>query len=144
LANRSIDPEPGSLLIGSTMSIRVADPSNDRLQISDLIAVDEGPSRITMGQIIDRQGQPSQRVFLTSFDSSSLIIYDPEARAIDVRVPTGRGPTALVVDNAHALAYVAHFTDSYVGVIDLDARHSSFGTLIMTLGNPTAPRGDDR
>jgi hypothetical protein len=39
---------------------------------------------------------------------------------------------------------VAHFTDSYVGVIDLDARHSSFGTLILTLGTPTAPRGDDR
>ncbi|MEY4550919.1 MAG: hypothetical protein RL685_7114 [Pseudomonadota bacterium] len=144
LANRSIDPEPGSLLIGSTTSIRVADPANDRLVISDLVAVDEGPSRVTMGQIIDQQGQPSQRVFLTSFDSNSLTIYDPEARAIEARVPTGRGPTALVIDNAHALAYVAHFTDSYVGVIDLDARHSSFGTLILTLGNPTPPRGDDR
>lgn len=144
LANRSIEGEPGSLLIGSTTSSRIADPGNDRLQISDLITVDEGPSRVAMGQIIDRQGQPRRRVFVTSFDSNSLSIYDPEARIIEARVPTGRGPTAVVIDDARALAYVAHFTDSYVGVVDLDARHSSFGTLILTLGTPTAPRGDER
>jgi len=114
------------------------------LQISDLVAVDDGPSRVTVGQIIDERGQVRRRVFLTCFDSNAVTIYDPEARVIDARVPVGRGPSALVVDDAHALAYVSHFTDSYVGVIDLDARHASFGTLILALGSPTAPRGDDR
>jgi DNA-binding beta-propeller fold protein YncE len=146
LANRApVTPRPpGSLLIGSTTSVRRADPSNDRLQISDLVAVDDGPSRISAGRIIDERGQPSQRVFLTCFEANTITIYDPDARVIDARVPTGRGPSALVVDEAHALAYVAHFTDSYVGVIDLDARHASFGTLILALGTPSAPRGDDR
>jgi hypothetical protein len=144
LANRSIEGEPGSLLIGSTTSSRVADPANDRLQVSDLITVDEGPSRVVVGQIIDRQGQPSRRVFVTSFDANSMAIYDPATRIIEARVPTGKGPTAVAIDDARALAYVAHFTDSYVGVVDLDARNSSFGTLILTLGNPTAPRGDER
>ncbi len=144
LSNRSIEGEPGSLLIGSTTSTRIADPANDRLQISDLVAVDEGPSRVVLGQILDRDGQPRRRVFVTSFDANTLSIYDPEARVIEARVPTGRGPTAVVVDDARALAYVAHFTDSYVGVVDLDARRSSFGTLILTLGYPTAPRGDER
>lgn len=144
LANRSIEGEPGSLLIGSTTSSRVADPASDRLQVSNLVSVDEGPSRVAIGQIIDRQGLPRRRVFVTSFDANSLSIYDPDARVIEARVPTGRGPTAVVIDDARALAYVAHFTDSYVGVVDLDARHSSFGTLILTLGNPTAPRGDER
>jgi hypothetical protein len=146
LANRApITPSPpGSLLIGSTTSIRRAEPSNDRLQISDLVAIDDGPSRVSVGQIVDERGQPRRRVFLTSFDSNVITIYDPEARVVDARVPVGRGPTALVVDEAHAIAYVSHFTDSYIGVIDLDARHATFGTLILALGNPTAPRGDDR
>ncbi|MEO8183658.1 MAG: hypothetical protein ABI895_32915 [Deltaproteobacteria bacterium] len=135
---------PGSLLIGSTVPVRRADPGNDRLQVSDLVAIDDGPSRVSVGRIIDERGEPSERVFLTCFDSNAVTIYDPVARVIDVRVPVGRGPSALVVDDAHALAYVAHFTDSYVGVIDLDARHASFGTLILALGNPSAPRGDDR
>ena len=148
LANRSplssTGSAPGSLLIGSTASTHRAVPSNDRLQISDLIAMDDGPSRVSVGQIVDERGEPRQRVFLTSFDSNVITIYDPEARVVDARVPVGRGPTALVVDDAHSIAYVAHFTDSYIGVIDLDARHASFGTLILALGNPTAPRGDDR
>jgi DNA-binding beta-propeller fold protein YncE len=135
---------PGSLLIGSTMSTRRAEPSNDRLQISDLVAIDDGPSRVSVGQILDERGEPRRRVFLTSFDSNVITIFDPEARMIDARVPVGRGPSALVVDEAHAIAYVSHFTDSYIGVIDLDARHASFGTLILALGDPTAPRGDDR
>jgi hypothetical protein len=37
---------------------------------------------------------------------------------------------------------VAHFTDSYIGVIDLDQRHHTFGTMIRALGRPSAPRGD--
>jgi DNA-binding beta-propeller fold protein YncE len=135
---------PGSLLIGSTTPARRADPGNDRLQVSDLVAIDDGPSRVSVGRIIDERGEPSERVFLTCFDSNAVTIYDPAARAIDARVPVGRGPSALVIDDAHALAYVAHFTDSYVGVIDLDARHASFGTLILALGTPSAPRGDDR
>jgi hypothetical protein len=135
---------PGSLLIGSTRSTRRAEPSNDLLQISDLVAIDDGPSRVSVGQILDERGEPRRRVFLTSFDSNVITIYDPEARVIDARVPVGRGPTALTVDEAHSIAYVSHFTDSYIGVIDLDARHASFGTLILALGNPTAPRGDDR
>jgi DNA-binding beta-propeller fold protein YncE len=145
LANRAptASSPPGSLLIGSTTPVRREQPDNDRLQISDLVAIDDGPSRASVGHIIDERGQPSERVFLTCFDSSAVTIYDPAAHLIDARVPVGRGPSALVVDEAHALAYVAHFTDSYVGVIDLDARHASFGTLILALGIPTAPRGDD-
>jgi hypothetical protein len=145
-ANRAlVSPSPpGTLLIGSTTSVRIADAANDRLQVSDLIAVEDGPSRVVVGQIIDESGEKRRRIFLSSFDSNSVTIYDPEARVIDARVPVGRGPSALVVDDARALAYVSHFTDSYVGVIDLDARHASFGTLILALGAPTAPRGDDR
>ncbi len=138
LANRS----PASLLIGTTTSVRRSDIGNDRLHISDLVAVDSGPSRVVMGHIRDADGELQRRVFLTSFDSRSLTIYDPDSRRVEARVLTGRGPSALAIDSEHALAYVAHFTDSYVGVIDLDRSHASFGTLILALGEPAAPRGD--
>src|SRR4029079_10617515 len=112
-----------SALCARTRPTRSPERPNDRLLISDLVAIDDGPSRVSVGQIRDERGQPRRRVFLTSFDSNVVTIFDTEARVVDARVPVGRGPTALVVDDAHSLAYVAHFTDSYIGVIDLDARH---------------------
>jgi DNA-binding beta-propeller fold protein YncE len=135
-------PFSGSLLIGKSTSVRRNEISNDRLRVSDMVAVDEGPSRTVIGYITDEQGQLRRRVFVASFDSRSVTIYDPEARVVEARVATGRGPTALAIDGANALAYVAHFTDSYVGVIDLDRRHDTFGTIIRALGQPSAPRGD--
>lgn len=140
LANRT----PASLLIGNTTSIRRSPISNDRLQVSDVVPIDAGPARTVMGSITDQNGERQRRVFVASFDSRSVTIYDPDARAIEARVVTGRGPTALAIDAERALAYVAHFTDSYIGVIDLDQRHHTFGSVILSLGDPTAPRGDDQ
>lgn len=134
---------PGWLMIGNSTSIRRAEVPNDRLQVSDLVAIDSGPSRTVLGDIIDEQGQPRRRVFVTSFEARSVTIYDPDSRLVEARVLTGRGPTALAIDGVNALGYVAHFTDSYVGVIDLDRRHKTFGTIIRSLGRATSPRGDN-
>jgi DNA-binding beta-propeller fold protein YncE len=133
---------PASLLVGNTTSLRRADVGNDRLRISDAVAVDEGPSRTVVGQILDTSGVAARRVFITSFEARTVTIYNPDARVVEARVLTGRGPTALAVDDVNALAYVAHFTASYIGVIDLDQRHHTFGTMIRALGRPSVPRGD--
>jgi Cys-rich repeat protein len=134
---------PATLMVGHSTSTRRAGVPNDRLQITDAIAVDSGPSRTIVGHITNERGELERRVFLTSFDSRSVTIFNPDAGTIEARVPTGRGPAALAIDSAHAVGYVAHFTDSYVGIIDLDRRHPTFGTLIRSLGRPTAPRGDE-
>jgi hypothetical protein len=59
-------------------------------------------------------------------------------------IETGRGPHGFALeiakDASYAYGYVAHFTDSYMGVIDLDERHKTFGEIIATIGRPTAPR----
>jgi hypothetical protein len=136
--------EPASLLTGHSMSTRRGPAPSDRLQISDAVALDTGPARAALGDIIDERGQPQRRVFVASFDSRIVTIYDPAARRIEARVLTGRGPVAVAVDSANAVGYVAHFTDSYIGVIDLDRRHTAtYGTMIRALGVPTAPRGDE-
>lgn len=134
---------PASLLVGHSTSIRRASVPNDRLLVTDAIAIDDGPSRTVVGQITDERGERQRRVFVTSFDARSVTIYDPTARVIEARVATGRGPTALAVDPDNAIAYVAHFTDSYIGIIDLDRRHATYGTIVRALGRATPPRGDE-
>jgi hypothetical protein len=37
--------------------------------------------------------------------------------------------------------YVGHFTDSYIGVVDLDMRRpQTFGSMFLTVGKPLPPR----
>jgi DNA-binding beta-propeller fold protein YncE len=134
---------PASLLIGHSTSIRRAIVPNDRLEVSDVVAIDSGPSRTVVGQVTGENGEPQRRVFITSFDARSVTIYNPDAGAVEARVLTGRGPAALAIDNANAVGYVANFTDSYVGIIDLDRRHRTYATVIRSLGRPTPPRGDE-
>lgn len=134
---------PASLLVGHSTSLHRAAVPNDRLQVTDAVAIDGGPSRTVVGQIRDERGELQRRVFVTSFDARSVTIYDPDAALVEARVLTGRGPTALAIDSANAVGYVAHFTDSYVGIIDLDRRHRTYGTIVRSLGRPSAPRGDD-
>ncbi len=134
---------PASLLIGHSTSARRAIVPNDRLEVSDAVAIDTGPSRTVMGHIRDEQGELQRRVFVTSFDARSVTIYNPDAGLVEARVLTGRGPAALAIDGANAVGYVAHFTDSYVGIIDLDRRHQTFGTIIRALGRAMPPRGTE-
>jgi hypothetical protein len=142
IASRS----PASLLVGEIGFIDgVAQPP----QISDSIPLPYGPSRVVLGKVLDETGQPVTRVFVICFDSRRIGIYNPELRLVETWVITGRGPHGLVVDvgpresNAprYALGYVAHFTDSYVGVVQLDQRQPhTYGQMVVTLGKASPPR----
>jgi hypothetical protein len=154
IANRS----PETLLVGRTSrpdsTVSGEDNSfyGDELPtITDTIDLAPGPSRVVIGTIIDKDGNLATRVFVVCFDSHSIYVYDPRRRIRDSIISTGRGPHAFVTDvdvegrdagkPAHAFGYVAHFTDSYLGVIDLDQRHArTYGTIIATLAKPTQPR----
>ena len=118
--------------------------SGDELKVDDLAPVGAGPSRVVVGSILDEQGRQQPRVFVVSFESRSIDIYDPALGDVEARILTGRGPNALALDPQRALGYVAHFTDSYIGVIDLDRRHvATYGTMILSLGRPVPPRGSE-
>jgi hypothetical protein len=101
---------------------------NDLPRFSDSIGLPFGPSRVMVGRVIDQSGQPAIRVFVVCFDSRSVVIFDPETRLKEAEV-------------SHAFGYVGHFTDSYIGVIDLDQRRQTYAQIVLTVGVPTAPRG---
>jgi hypothetical protein len=136
LANRG----PDSLLIGTTSLAEGELPRDDVPDFSDSEPLRGGVSRVLVANVTDERGELSPRVLVLAFDARLMFIYDPESRAIEAHVQTGPGPQSVVVDESRALAYVAHFTDSYIGVIDLDKRHATYGRVLLSLGEPRSPR----
>lgn len=141
VANRT----PSSLLVGKLQHADTPTLSNDLPAFYTSVPLTFGPSRVVLGNVKNAAGELEKRVFAVCFDSRQIFIYDPVRRRTEKVIETGRGPQALAVDvderEGHALAYVAHFTDSYIGVISLDQRFpASYGTIIASVGRPSAPR----
>jgi hypothetical protein len=139
IANRA----PSSLILGRTEPILSDSVTTDMPSFYSHLPLDVGPSRTYIGDIINTEGERERRIFVVCFDSRRIAIYDPERRRLEAEVVTGRGPHgfALDVGTDHAYAYVGHFLDSYVGVVDLDQRHrGQYGALIATVGKPSEPR----
>jgi len=132
----------------------------DVVSFHDSVPLAFGSSRVEMGQVIGADGRPSWRAFAVAFDSRFVFSYDPEARRVDAVIRTGRGPHAIAFDTErvrdesgnvvlgpdgkelwYSTMFVSHFTDSYVGVVDLDMRNqATFGSMYMTLGVPVPPK----
>jgi DNA-binding beta-propeller fold protein YncE len=136
VANRA----PHQLLIGHTGAADGALGRSDLPDFSDSAPLRGGPSRVVLANVLGTSGELEPRVFVMAFNSQLLYVFDPVARRVEAHVETGPGPQALVVDEQRALGYLAHFTDSYLSVIDLDRRHSSYGRVLLNVGVPEAPR----
>jgi hypothetical protein len=138
IANRA----PASLLIGQVILL---DPKlgTEQVHVYDSVPLAQGPSRVVIGRIKRiKNGVPvfEKRVFVICFDARVIFVYDPAQRRIDGTIRTGRGPHTLVMDPVEPIAYVGHFTDSYVGVVDLDESHAgTFETMVASIGVPQAP-----
>jgi hypothetical protein len=127
---------PPSLLVGRSI------PNGNEIPrfSGDGMPLPAGPSRVVVGDVLGRDGERQPRVFVLCFDSRNIYVYDPESGREDPPIFTGRGPHAFVVDPRHGLGFVSHFTDSYIGVVQLDQRKPHYGEIIVTLGEPTPPR----
>ncbi len=153
IANRA----PASLLLArlETVVVESEDDSGivrdssayDELVIYDTIPLAFGASKVALGQVIEPDGSLGLRVFAVAFDSRFVFSYDPEQHRIDAVIRTGRGPHAIAFDTSqngsapYSYLYIGHFTDSYVGVVDLDMRRpATFGSLVATIGVPNPPR----
>lgn len=144
---------PASLLVG-TMTAAVGYPAgtNELPSFTDSVSLTFGPSRVIVSDVKvpgtansphDALGpyEFERRVFAVCFDSRRIFVYDPKRRVIEAIVSTGRGPYAVAVDPVRGLAYLGHFTDSYLGVVSLDQRFpQTYATIVASIGAPKAPR----
>jgi hypothetical protein len=143
---------PASLLVGGTMPGTIGSPARDVPQFQNpIVPLPIGPSRVYVGKVVvddgTAKGTLETRIFVVCFDQRRIAIYDPRTRRIEAFVTTGRGPHAMAFDfsdattPARALAYVGHFTDSYLGVIQLDRRKiRTFANMVLSLAPAVAPR----
>jgi hypothetical protein len=132
----------------------------DRLVLTGNVPLPPGPSKIYLAPIVDPSGKLAVRVFIVCYDASQVVIYDPDAEAVEARINVGVGPFAMAFDpflikdlgehNAvvgptpYRFAYVASFIQSYVQMIDLDNSQptaETFEHVVFTLGQPTVPKG---
>ncbi|MFP6686437.1 MAG: hypothetical protein VB934_17085 [Polyangiaceae bacterium] len=156
IANRT----PPSLIIGQIHSVvhrtwvgglsePVVHGGAETLTLFDTLPLDFGPSRVITGDIVTPAGALEPRVFVVCFDSRLVFAVNPTTRTIESVIRTGRGPHAVLVDTGtdddgtpYSLLYVGHFTDSYIGVVDLHQGHpSTYGQMIASIGLPTPPKG---
>ncbi len=153
MANRS----PASLLIGqietfvSTVTIAgesIPTGSVEEVVFYDSVPLDFGPSRVETGQIIGPDGQLEDRIFAVCFDSRRVFSFDPVHLRVESVIHTGRGPHDIAFDTGvdgdgepFSLLFVGHFTDSYIGIVDLDmTRPFTFGQMFASVGAPTPPK----
>ena len=142
IANRA----PSSLIVGGMMPDYAYTFGTSELpSFIDTVPLTSGPSRVVLGKVRVANGKGGfdlkRRVFVVCFDSRRIFVYDPERHLIESIIGTGRGPYALAVDDKRGLAYVAHFTDSYLGVINLDQRFpKTYATIVASIGAPSPPR----
>jgi hypothetical protein len=132
---------PASLLVGQTREVIADLGAYDLPVFQASLPLGFGPARVVTGEITNAMGELERRAFAVSFDSRRVVIYDTGRQRVEAEVVTGRGPQAIAIDSDHALGYVGHFTDSYIGVIDLDQRHpTTYGIIIAMIETPVAPR----
>ncbi len=137
VANRT----PPSLVLGHTLRADGPSGTTDVPSFYDNVPLTAGPSRVILGHVSNASGESELRVFVLCFDSALIFVYDPARRRIESEIFTGRGPYALAFDEDRPLAYIGHFTDSFIGVVSLDQRFPrTYATMITTIGAPTPPR----
>lgn len=149
VANRA----PNALLIGTIETETIVEEGvvvgiSERISFDRTVTLDIGASSVSLGKIIGPDGEFATRVFVVSFDARFVVGYDPVLDRIDMKIRTGRGPFGLAFDvgvddqgEAESFLYIGHFTDSYIGVVDLDARNAqTFGSMLLSIGPPATPR----
>lgn len=168
ITNRS----PASLVvvpIGDSGTGQNGSYNPDTFRNARNVPLPNGPSRVFLAPIVDVKGNYALRVFIVCYDAAQIIVYDPDADALEGVLNVDLGPFAVAFDpfdlrdvalgkpapvdtrinigtndrlRRYAFAYVASFSNSYVQIIDLDAtRPSTFETIVYRLGVPTPPKG---
>lgn len=107
--------------------------------IYNIVEVGRGPSVLRVHSFEDG----TYLVYVVCFEANQIFVLDPDLETVIDVIQTGKGPHSLVFDPIRKLAYIAHFTESTIGVINMDPKSPSFHRLIFTLGIPKEPKMHD-
>lgn len=66
-------------------------------------------------------GQDGKRIYLCAMGSDAVGVLDPDGKVLD-RIPVGRGPTGLALDEGRRRLYVLDAIEAAISVVDLDER----------------------
>ena len=142
---------PSSLMIGridakAEKTNGAVSGIDEIVTLSDVLSIPSGASGLSVGHVVDESGQLATRIFAVSFDSRYISVYDPATHDKEKSIKTGRGPYGMAFDTStdppEAYLYVGHFTDSYIGVVDLDRRRTTYGEILLSVGPPKPPKGE--
>jgi hypothetical protein len=77
-------------------SVGTYDP--DQLVLTHNVPLPAGPSNVYLAPIVDATGRLALRVFVVCFDAAQIVVYDPDAEAVENRINVGPGPFAIAFD----------------------------------------------
>lgn len=118
------------------VSVDVSNPATP--VVTDAIPLPGGPSRLAaVNDTVNRRTV----VYTISYDARWIYAVDPAQRQVIAQIPSGRGPHAVVHDDARGLLYVLDFLDAAVEVIDVNptrdgAANPTYNRRVLTFGRP--------
>ena len=127
-ANRS----PDSLVIINTSE---EDPSN---KVVSIVEVGAEPSLVVPHMETDDDGNEKLYVYVVCYEANRIYVIDPERREKESIIITREGPHSLVFDPRRPKAYITHFVENTIGVIDLKTR-----TITQLIGETERPETHD-
>jgi YVTN family beta-propeller protein len=127
-------------------------------KIVDLVQVCQGPSHMAVRQqpVAGPPGAMASlqtKLYVACFTSNQVMVVDPDSARVDETILTGRGPTEItfnftgdetpaaqrIPEPAHRRAYVTLYSESTIGVIDLDPGSPTENRMIGRIGLPLPP-----
>jgi hypothetical protein len=133
---------PSLLVLDTRVRPELGSPSLPVNQPIDAVSVCPGPSNVVLRPTVDpATGEARSRLFVVCFQTGQVMEVDPDHPRVLETITVGRGPNQLVFDDGgrRPRAYVAHFLESTIGVIDLEPGSPTERRLVARLGLPIPP-----
>ncbi len=114
-------------------------------QIIDVIDVCQQPAHISLRTPIveGAPGTPNrvqQRLYVVCFLSNQVMVVDPDQAEVLNTILVGRGPNTLAfVEGPHPRGYISNFSESTIGVLDLDPSSPTANRMVARIGVPVPP-----
>jgi hypothetical protein len=146
---------PPSVLVLDTRVTDGRNPGQPVNQLVDIIDVCQEPSHLGVRRSLvagspGSPDRPQTELYVACFLSNQIMVVDPDAAQVEDTILVGRGPNAMVFNFGDAddhvtpapparRAFVTHFSEMSIGVIDLEPGSPTRNRLVARIGKPLPP-----